>query len=581
MEPKAKERLEEFLHRREILKELRRIAREGRKSLVIAFDRLLEFDMELAKSLLDNPVDFLDAAEEILGGITKLPGMHLRVRGLDKSTEIRKIRAEHVGKFIQVEGILTRAGEVKPELKKAVFKCRRCGEENRILQTGDFFREPFICENPNCGKKGPFDLVIENSEFRDWQSLRIQEKSRGKWMSHQLDCIVCDDLADNKIMLGNYVAITGALRIFYGRQQKTVSKILFVNCITVLQKGVDETKLSSEEETQIKEFAKDPCVRNLIIQSIAPSIYGYGSIKEAIALQLFGCNSVSLSSGTMSRSDIHVLLLGDIGVPKLQLLKWAARAAYGFYISSKKRMTACLTARVVRDEIDGGRTLEAGAFVIADGGLVCIDEFDEMNQEDKEAISEVLKHQSINVAEVGFPARLNARTAVLVAAKPIWGRFDRQSPFAGQVDLSQEILSCFDLIFIMRDEPHIEMDRRVAHYMLEVHRDPNRVVKPPLDLDFLRKIIIYARKNLDPKFEDKKVMKTIEDFFVEWRKVAKREEAPFPVTVRQLEALVRLAKANARLRLSDRVTTEDVNCAIKLVKLSLQEAGIVWINKWG
>ncbi|MFQ6129181.1 MAG: LAGLIDADG family homing endonuclease, partial [Candidatus Hadarchaeaceae archaeon] len=149
MEPKAKERLEEFLHRREILKELRRIAREGQKSLVVAFDRLLEFDMELAKSLLDNPVDFLDTADEILGGITKLPGMRLRVMGLDKSVEIRKIRAGHVGKFIQVEGILTRAGEVKPEATEAVFKCRRCGEKNRVLQVGEFFREPLVCVSPD------------------------------------------------------------------------------------------------------------------------------------------------------------------------------------------------------------------------------------------------------------------------------------------------------------------------------------------------------------------------------------------------------------------------------------------------
>ena len=166
MEPKDKEKLEKFLHRREILKELRRTTAAGRKSLVIAFERLLEFDMELAKSILDSPSDFFNAAADALEGITKVPGMRLRVMGLDKSTEIRKIRAEHVGKFIQVEGILTRAGEVKPEATEAVFKCRRCGEENKILQVGELFREPLICESPNCGRKGPFDLMIERTIFR-------------------------------------------------------------------------------------------------------------------------------------------------------------------------------------------------------------------------------------------------------------------------------------------------------------------------------------------------------------------------------------------------------------------------------
>ncbi len=583
MESKAKEKLEKFLHRRETLKELRRIAGKGRKSLVISFDRLLEFDMELAKSLLDNPIDFLDTADEILEGITKLPGMRLRVMGLDKSMtmEIRKIRAGHVGKFIQVEGILTRSGEVKPEATEAVFKCRRCGEENRVLQVGEFFREPLVCENPNCGKRGPFDLLIENSEFRDWQSLCIQEppeKLRGGRMPRRLDGIVRDDFVD-KAVPGNHVMLTGVLRVFQeGRRQerkKTFRKILFISHIEVLQKGVEEAELTPEDKAKIKEFAKDPWIRNKIIQSIAPSIYGYDAIKEAIALQLFGCEAIDLRDGTRIRGDTHVLLTGDPGVAKSQILKWAANVApRGLYTSGMKATGAGLTAAAVRDEISGGWTLEAGALVIADGGLASIDEFEKMRPEDSSSILESLEQQTISVAKAGIIATLNTRTAVLAAANPKYGRFEKNLTIAQQVPLDPVILSRFDLIFIMRDEPRADRDRTMAHHILELHRAHTKVVKPPLHLDFLRKIIIYARQNLDPKFDDKEAMKTIEDFFVDWRRVAERGEAPLPITVRQLEAIVRLTKANTRMRLSDRVTVEDANRAINLVKRSLQEAGI-------
>ncbi len=581
LEPKDKEKLEKFLHRREILKELRRTTAAGRKSLVIAFERLLEFDMELAKSILDSPSDFFNAAADALEGITKVPGMRLRVMGLDKSTEIRKIRAEHVGKFIQVEGILTRAGEVKPEATEAVFKCRRCGEENKILQVGELFREPLICESPNCGRKGPFDLMIERTIFRDWQSLCMQEppeRLRGGRMPRRLDSIVRDDFVD-KAVPGNHIVITGVVRVFQeGRRherKKTFRKILFVSHIEVLQKGVEEAELTPEDKVKIKELAKDPWIRNKIIQSIAPSIYGHDAIKEAIALQLFGCEAIDLLDGTRIRGDTHVLLTGDPGVAKSQLLKWAANTApRGLYTSGMKATGAGLTAAAVRDEISGGWALEAGALVIADGGLASIDEFEKMRSEDSNAILESLEQQTISVAKAGIVATLNTRTAVLAAANPKLGRFEKNLTIAQQVPLDPVILSRFDLVFIMRDEPRADQDRTIAHHILELHSAHKKVIKPPINLEFLRKIIIYARQNLDPKLDNKDVMKTIEDFFVDWRRVAERGEAPLPITVRQLEAIVRLAKANARMRLGDRVTVEDANRAIMLIKRSLQEAGI-------
>jgi replicative DNA helicase Mcm len=549
--------------------------------LVVEFEKLLEYDKSLAEELLFSPGPFFEAADAILEGITKIPGVRLRVKGADKTIEIRNIRAEHVAKFIQVDGVMTRAGEVKPEAKEAVFKCRRCGEENRVLQVGEFFREPLSCENPNCGKRGPFDLVIENTIFQDWQSIQIQEppeKLRGGRMPRRLDGIVREDFVD-KAIPGNHVTITGILRVFQERQQRerktTFRKILFVSHIEVKQKGVEEAELTPEDEAKIRELAKrDAWLRTSIIQSIAPAIHGYEALKEAIALQLFGCNPVQLSDGTRFRGDTHILLTGDPGTAKSQILKWVSNVApRGLYTSGMKTTGAGLTAAAVRDEITGGWTLEAGAMVIADGGLACIDEFEKMKDEDRSAILESMEQQTISIAKAGIIATLNTRTAVLAATNPRLGRFDKNMPALKQLALDPVILSRFDLVFIMRDEPHLEYDRAVAQHILQLHSAPKKALKAPFDPDFLRKIIIYARKNIDPRIEDKEAQRIIEDFFVGWRKKAADLGDPLPITIRQIEAIIRLAKANARMRFSELVTVEDANRAISIIKTSLKDAG--------
>ncbi len=575
-----KEKVERFLHSKGILKELRRVAATGRKSLVITFERLLEFDMGLAKSLLDFPSAFFNTADSMLEGITKIPNLHLRVGGLDKSTGVHNIHAEHVGKFVQVEGILTRSSEVKPEATEAVFKCRHCGEENRILQIGELFREPLICENPNCGRKNAFDLVIESTVFRNWQSLCVQEPPealRGGRMPRRLDSIVRDDFVD-KAVPRNHVVITGILcAVREGRRherKKTFRKILFVSHIEVLQKGVEEVELSPEDNVMIKELAKDPWIRNKIIKSIAPSIYGYDAIKEAIALQLFGSEPVDLSDGTRIRGDVHILLTGDPGTAKSQLLKWAANAApRGLYTSGPKASGVGLTAATVRDELSGSWSLEAGAMVIADGGLAAIDELDKMDPKESNTLLESLEQQTVSVAKAGIVATLNTRTALLAGANPKHGRWEPNSNFSEQINIDPVLLSRFDIFFVVRDVPDTQRDRAIAEHIAKLHISPNRMIRHPLSVDNLRKVVIYARKNLDPKLSEE-AAKVAEDFFVEWRGVAKSQGNPIPITIRQYEGIIRLAKANARMRLSDRVTVEDANCAIMLLKHSLQEAGV-------
>ncbi len=585
MEDEIEEELEEFLHSNEVLEELRKLSSEGKKSLIMNYDRLVERDTELAKTLLNEPLAFLEKADEIIEDITEIPNSHLRIKGLDETVDVRGVRAEDVGKFIQLEGILTRASDVKPEIKIATFICQRCGEENRVLQTGKDFQKPQLCQNPNCGKKGPFRLEEQNSEFRDWQSLRVQELPealRGGRVPRHLSAIVRDDMVDEGVP-GNQVVVTGVLRAYQesenNKKKTTFKKVLQVNHISVKEKSVEETELSEEDEEWIEDLKEDNRVRNLVVNSIAPSIFGYDKIKEAIALQLFGSPAVDLPDESRIRGDSHILLTGDPGTAKSQLLKWANKVApRGIYTSGKKATGAGLTAAAVRDELTGGWTLEAGALAIGDGGIACIDEFDKMSDEESGAILESMEQQTISVAKAGIVATLNTRTAILAAANPRLGRFDQYDPIPEQIDLPALILSRFDLIFILRDIPKEEKDRDLADHMLNLQSRPEEVVEPELDREELRKLIIYAKKYIHPKFENEEAKKKLEDFFVQWRTAiggeTGSEEGAVPITARQLEALVRLAKSNARLRLSEEVTVEDAERAIELFRESLRQLGI-------
>lgn len=575
-----KEKLREFFSRKKVRKELEAAQVSGKTSLVVEFDDLITYEKGfLANSLLESPHRFFRLANQVLAEESGNPKMQLRVRGAGESVKIRNLRAEHVGKFIQVEGILTRASEIKPEIREALFRCLHCGELNSVPQSEEIFREPLSCQNPNCRRRGPFKLEVEKSEFRDWQSLRVQERHeelRGGRMPMMLDCIVRDDLVDIAVP-GNHVVMSGILEVFQEsfkqKKMKTFRKVLYVSYLEVLQKGVEETELTEEDEKKIKELIEDPWFYNNVIKSVAPSVHGYEAVKEGIALMLFGCDPLELPDRTRIRGDIHILLTGDPGVAKSMILSWTANVApRGLYTSGKKATGAGLTATAVRDDLGGGWTLEAGALVIADGGVACIDEFDKMAEEDRSAILEALEQQTISVAKAGIVATLNSRTSVLAASNPKMGRLDRNRNLIQQIGLEPVILSRFDLIFIIRDEPHGETDKKIAKHMLELHRKPE-IAKPPIDSEMLRKLIIYARKHIHPKLKDEKVIKKMEEFYVRYRSVAERGE-PVPITPRQLESIIRLAKASARMHFREEVTEEDASRGIELISKYLQEAGV-------
>jgi replicative DNA helicase Mcm len=378
-----------------------------------------------------------------------------------------------------------------------------------------------------------------------------------------------DDLVDC-LNPGDKVRITGTLKTFREERTGRFKNYLYVNHIEHLVQEFEELKLSEEDEEKIIELSKDPHIHDKIINSTAPSIRGYREVKEAIALQLFGGAVKELEDGTRLRGDIHILIVGDPGIGKSQILKYVSKLApRSVYTSGKGTSGAGLTAAAVRDEL-GGWSLEAGALVLGDQGNVCVDELDKMRSEDRSALHEALEQQTVSIAKAGIMATLNTRCAVLAAANPKFGRFDRYKAIAEQIDLPAPILSRFDLTFVIEDKPNIENDRKLAQHILKIHQ--NNTVNYEIEPELLRKYIAYARRNVQPVLTDE-ANKVLEEFYVSVRSGGIEDEAPVPITARQLEAIIRLAEASAKLQLKDKVEAEDAHRAIRLQQTCLRQVG--------
>ncbi len=568
------------------------------KSLVVDFKDLEEFDYVLADQVLDDPDKFLDAMQ---AAITRLgvPGweedMEIKVRiknlPVDRTLLIRDITADYIGKLIQVEGVVRQITTVLPRVKIAVWMCKYCKRTQAIPQEGPTLQKPFACV---CGKKD-FVLVPEQSRWVDFQKIQIQEPLeylKGGEQARYLDIFLEDDLV-NRVVPGDRVIIVGILRLAKPQGQKTVyGKYLEALYLEPVQKEFEELEPTPEEIEKIKELASDPNIYEKLVRSIAPAIKGHEKIKEAIALQLFGGVKKQLPDGTRIRGNIHILLMGDPGTGKSQLLNYATKIApKSFYVAGKTASGAGLTASAERDEFSGeGWVLKAGVLVLASGGLAAIDEFEKIDPKDRAALHEAMEQQTISIAKAGIVTRFKAETSILAAANPKFGRFDPNENPLTQINIEPTILSRFDLMFIIRDVLDKKTDAEIAEHILKTHRagemrmqyekgeteltakeveKAEEIVKPAIDIDLLRKYIAYARTHVFPVLTEE-AMEEIKNFFVNFRALGK-QKGTVPATARQLEALIRLAEASARVRLSPYVTREDAQRAIDLFKASLEQ----------
>jgi len=582
------ELLQEFLKTEKYRQRISQLAVAGETSLVVDFEDLFAFDQRLADELLEKPDENLKNANNAAYAqlqiedpdyAEKVEGIIVRVVRLLEPTQLRKLGSNQIGKLVMVEGIVVRSTPVRPMVMQAAFKCKRCGTITPVKQTGQFLKAPFACSSPDCGSKGLYEFVQEESTFIDSQDLRLQERPEDL-PPGQLPRTLHVKLVGTEIVdvarPGDHVSIAGIVRA-YAPTLPGVGKLrtfhlhIDANSIEVLGKEPEMAFTTPEDEEKILELAKDPWIHRKIISSLAPSIYGYDHIKEAIMYLLFGGVSKTLPDLTV-RGELNALLVGDPGTAKSMLLQYVARVApRGLYTSGRGTTAAGLTAAVIREK-GGGMSLEAGALVLADKGIACIDEMDKMRPEDRVAIHEAMEQHTVSVAKGGIVATLNARTAILAAANPALGRYEPHRTVAENISLPVTILSRFDIIFVVRDVPNKETDTKMSEHILEIHRKGVTPIEPAISLELLRKYISYA-KGVRPSLSQD-ALRRLKDFYLAMRSASETEGSPVAITARQLEALVRISEARARAALRKDVTAEDAEAAVAIMKRSLEEVGI-------
>jgi len=565
-------------------KEVGRIAKTGEKVVSISFDDLSAHSPSLSEALIDRPEETVQMLEVALEELEWAPNdARVRFISISKGQElfIRNIRSKFLGKMIGIEGIVRKASEVRPLVTNAKFECPSCGTIISVLQIDKKFKEPTRC---SCGRRGGFKEI--SKDMVDAQVLTIEEASdnlHGGEQPKRMTIFLKEDLVDPNMEMrttpGSRVKIIGilkeiALSSSSGAILTRFDLAIEANNIIPLEESYDEVDIGEEDERAIRELAMNPHLMEKMIDSIAPSIWGHRDVKAALAFQLFGGVKKTRSDGTKMRGDIHVLLVGDPGVAKSVMLGFIAGVApKARYVSGKSSTGAGLTATVVKDELLRGWSLEAGAMVLANKGIVCIDEFDKMNEEDRSTMHEAMEQQTVTISKATVQATLRSQTSVLAAANPKFGRFDPLQSIPKQVNLAPSLLSRFDAIFIMRDIPSRKDDEAIATHVLLEHKQEAK--HDVIDNDLLRKYISYARQKCDPVLTDEAVM-VMKDFYVGLRnmpQIGDGPSKPIPIGARQLEAMVRLAEAHARMRLSKKVEIVDAVEAINLVKSYLMQVG--------
>jgi replicative DNA helicase Mcm len=557
--------------------------KSGENVVRINFEDLSEFSPELAESLIQKPEENLQLLEIALAdlGLIKKPKIRLNTLSKSQIVSVRNIRAKHLGTLIGIEGIVRQTSDVRPQVVSAKFECPSCGTIISVLQMDKKFKEPSRC---SCGRRGGFKEL--SKEMVDAQRLVIEEAPDslgGGEQPKRLNVFLKEDLVEPKMeektTPGARVMVFGILKeisitLATGALSTRFDLAIEANNILPLEESFDDLEISEEDEEQIKELATSPNIIERLINSIAPSVWGYEEIKQSLALQLFGGVKKKRSDGTSTRGDIHILLMGDPGVAKSVMLKFISGIApKGRYVSGKSASGAGLTATVVKDEFLRGWGLEAGAMVLSNKGLVCIDELEKMDENDRATMHEAMEQQQVSISKANVQATLRAQTAVLAAANPKFGRFLIDEPPARQVNLPPSLINRFDVLFILRDLPDRKRDESIASHVLREHMQ--NVVLDIIDKDLLRKYIAYAKQKYDPALTAEAV-KEIKDFYVGLRNqpsIGGESNRPIPISARQLEALIRMAEATARARLSKKVTVEDARAAITLMKYYMMQLG--------
>ncbi|EGV64632.1 minichromosome maintenance protein 5 [Yamadazyma tenuis] len=583
-------------------------------------EHLIGFNEELNKKLHDDPGEMIPLFETAITDIGKriaylaedsvpenFPNCQLIVYSIANKTSIRHLDSEHISKIVRVSGIIISASVLSSRPTKVQIICRNCKHTMRLNVAGGFgnLNLPKKCQGSHnfddtatqarCPPE-PYVVVHDKSTFIDQQVLKLQESPDmvpvGEMPRNIL--LQADRYLTNQVVPGTRVTIIGVYSIFESRSRvgnKGASSVALRNpYLKVLgiqsdtETGVDGQGLvfTEEEEEEFLKLSRMPNLYDVFSNSIAPSIYGNQDIKRAITCLLMGGSKKILPDSMRLRGDINVLLLGDPGTAKSQLLKFVEKISpISVYTSGKGSSAAGLTASVQRDPTTRDFYLEGGAMVLADGGVVCIDEFDKMRDEDRVAIHEAMEQQTISIAKAGITTILNSRTSVLAAANPIFGRYDDLKSPGENIDFQSTILSRFDMIFIVKDDHNEQRDISIAQHVMNVHtgntnnNDMNQEGEIPIET--MKRYIQYCKVRCAPRLSPEASVR-LSSHFVAIRKKLQLNEADLnerssiPITVRQLEAIIRISESLAKLTLSPVASEEHVEEAIRLFTASTMNA---------
>lgn len=586
---------------RSVFKEkLRTMTELNQQSFELDYTILAEEQPALALFLVEAPQQiisiFNEGARDVVFSMYPAYGkiaeeIFVRIKDLALAEDIRALRQTHLNQLIRTQGVINSCTNIIPQLSIVKFDCLKCKYMlGPFVQSQDTEIKPGTC--PGCQSVGPFAINMEETIYKNYQRLSIQE-SPGKISAGRVprakDVIVLGDLCD-ACKPGDEVDLTGTYTNSYDGSLNIAtgfpvfSTVIQANNIVKRQDwtSISQT-LSDADVHQIINISKDPNLVERIMASVCPSIYGHEPVKRAIALALFGGCSKNPDDKHRVRGDINVLLCGDPGSAKSQFLKYTGTIApRAVYTTGQGASAVGLTAYVQKSPVTREWTLEAGALVLADNGVCLIDEFDKMSDQDRTSIHEAMEQQSISVSKAGIVASLQARCSVIAASNPIGGKYDARKTFNQNVDLTEPIISRFDIICVVRDEIDEFKDARLARFITRSHVAGHPEVSEEelahleqlelqdkleeyeiIDKELLKRYIVYARDRFKPQLSSQQ-QETISKVYADMRGES-HESNSIPITARHIECIIRCSEAFAKMHLRNHVTTDDVRMAIKVV----------------
>ncbi|KAL4303337.1 hypothetical protein GQ457_10G024820 [Hibiscus cannabinus] len=570
---------------------------------------VFNYDSDLYNKMMRYPLEVLAIFDIVLMDIVSLINplfdkhVQVRIHNLKSSTSMRNLNPSDIEKMVSLKGMVIRCSSIIPEIREAVFRCIVCGyHSDPVVVDRGRITEPTSCSKQECLAKNSMTLVHNRCRFADKQIVRLQEtpdEIPEGGTPHTVSLLMHDKLVDAG-KPGDRVEVTGiyrAMSVRVGPAQRTVKSLFktYIDCLHIKksdksrmtaedpmeadkgsQRVDDDVQFDEDKVEELKELSKQPDIYEKLTRSLAPNIWELDDVKKGLLCQLFGGNALKLPSGASFRGDINILLVGDPGTSKSQLLQYIHKLApRGIYTSGRGSSAVGLTAYVAKDPETGETVLESGALVLSDRGICCIDEFDKMSDNARSMLHEVMEQQTVSIAKAGIIASLNARTSVLACANPSGSRYNPRLSVIDNIHLPPTLLSRFDLIYLILDKADEQTDRRLAKHIVSLHFEDTEIAEHDvIDLATLTAYVSYARKNIHPKLSDE-AAEELTRGYVEMRKRGNfpgSSKKVITATPRQIESLIRLSEALARIRFSEWVEMRDVTEAFRLLEVAMQQS---------